>query len=75
MHLLPFHLQVGWEMQVSGVSATKSKLRCTIDVRNPLWVRFIGLFNAANYWIHRHLIEETQSFARDVTRKGLEYIA
>ncbi len=37
MHLLPFHLQVGWEMQVSSVSATESRLRCTIDVRNPLW--------------------------------------
>ena len=72
MHLLPFHLQVGWEMQVSGVSATESKLRCTIDVRNPLWVRFVGLFNGTNYWIRQHLIEETHGFARDLTRKGLQ---
>ncbi len=71
MHLVPFHLQVGWEMQVSSVSADESRLRCTIDVRNPLWVRFIGFFNATNYWIRRHLIEETQGFARDLTCKGL----
>ena len=70
MHLLPFHLKVGWEMQVSSVSANESKLSCTIDVRNPLWVRFIGFFNATNYWIRRHLIEETQGFARDLSRKG-----
>ncbi len=71
MHLVPFHLQVGWEMQVSSVSADESRLRCTIDVRNPLWVRFIGFFNATNYWVRRHLIEETQGFARDLTCKGL----
>ncbi len=70
MHLLPFHLQVGWEMQISSVSARESKLRCTIDVRNPMWVRFAGLFNATNYWIRRHLIEETEGFARDLERKG-----
>ena len=70
MHLLPFHLQVSWEMQVSSVSASESNLRCTIDVRNPLWVRFIGWFNATNYWIRQHLIEETQGFARDLTCKG-----
>ncbi len=75
MHLVPFHLQVGWEMQVSSVSAIESRLRCTIDVRNPLWVRFIGLFNATNYWIRQHLIEETQGFARDLTRKGSQSVA
>ncbi len=75
MHLVPFHLRVGWEMQVTGVSAQESRLRCTIDVRNPLWVRFIGLFNATNYWIRQHLIEETQGFARDLARKSLERAA
>ncbi len=70
MHLLPFHLKVGWEMQVTAVSATESKLRCTIDVRNPLWVRFAGLFNATNYWIRQHLIEETLGFARDLAHKA-----
>lgn len=75
MHLLPFHLQVAWEMQVSGVSPNESRLRCTIDVRNPLWVRFIGLFNATNYWIRQHLIEETKGFARDLTRKGSQSVA
>lgn len=75
MHLLPFHLQVGWEMQVSSVSAELSQLRCTIDVRNLLWVRCIGLFNATNYWIREHLMEETKGSAHDLTRKGLERAA
>ena len=75
MHLLPFHLQVGWEMQVFRVSANELRLRCTIDVRNPLWVRFVGFFNATNYWIRQHLIEETQGFARDLSRKGSHNVA
>ncbi len=75
MHLLPFHLQVGWEMQIASISANESKLRCTIDVRNPVWVRFVGFFNATNYWIRQHLIEETQGFARDLTRKGPHHVA
>ena len=72
MHVWPFHLRVFWEMQVTSVSATEACLRCTIDVKNPLWVGFLGLFNASNYWIRQHLIEETRGFARDLTRKGLD---
>lgn len=70
MHLIPFDLQVLWEMQVSETLAQESTLRCTIDVRNPLWVRIVGFFNASNYWIPRHLIEETRGFAQDLTRKA-----
>ena len=70
MHIIPFTLKVGWEMTVLSTSPTGSKLRCTIDVRNPFWIRFVGFFNATNYWVKRHLIEETHGFALDITRKG-----
>ena len=69
MHLVPFQLEVGWEMQVFSISTDQSMLRCTIDVQNPLWIQFIGVFNATNFWICRHLIEETQGFARDLALK------
>ena len=72
-YLIPFSLTVGWEMEVTAVSATESKLRCIIDVRNPVWVRFVGLFNASNRWIRQHLVEETLGFAHDLTRKGQQY--
>ncbi len=49
MHLVPFHLKVGWEMQVFSVTPDASMLRCTINVQNPARVRFVGLFNASNY--------------------------
>ena len=70
MHVLPFHLKVGWEMEVLDGSKHGCKLRCTIDVRNPLWIRLVGLLNATNYWVGRHLVEETHGFARDIERKG-----
>ena len=70
MHVVPFQLGVGWEMKVSRGSPGEATLRCTIDVRNPLWVRVVGALNASNVWIRRHLIEETHGFARDITAKG-----
>ena len=62
-------------MQVPNVSAKESRLHCTIDVRNPLWVRFVGLLNATSYRIRQHLIEETQGFARDLATKGAHHVA
>ncbi len=66
MHLVPFRLTVRWEMQVFRISPESSRLCCTIDVRNPAWVRFAGIFNASNFWIRRHLVEETHGFARSI---------
>ena len=70
LHLVPFCLNVRWEMRVVSISPESSKLWCSIDVRNPGWVRLAGIFVGANHWIRKHLIEETYGFARDLTRKG-----
>ena len=69
LRLLPFKLAVTWDMQATAVSENTSSLRCTIEVSYPLWVRVAGLFNASSYWVHRHLIEETEGFARDIIAK------
>ena len=70
MHIIPFHLQVTWEMRVTSISPEESLLQCAIEVKNLAWVRLVGLFNATNYWIRKHLIEETHGFANDLTRKS-----
>ena len=57
-------------MQVTAVPRQNRKCAATIDVRNPAWVRFVGLFNGSNHWVRQHLVEETLGFARDLTRKG-----
>ena len=58
-----------WELQATALDEETSSLRCTIEVEYPLWVRIAGFFNAANYFVHRHLIEETGGFARDLAAK------
>ena len=70
MHLVPFHLSVTWEMQVFSVTPDASIFLFTIDFRYIYCVLFVGLFNASNYWIRRHLIEETHGFARNLATKG-----
>ena len=69
MHVIPFQLSVSWDMEVSSISPDVSRLRCTIDVRTPWWVRIVGFFNATNFWIKRHLVEETGGFTRDLAAK------
>ena len=69
LHVLPFGMSVSWEMQVSGTSEDTSSLRCTIGYEAPLWVRFLGWFNRSNHFLHRHMVEETEAFARDIAAK------
>ncbi|MGI4757945.1 MAG: hypothetical protein ACRYGF_13980 [Janthinobacterium lividum] len=52
------------------MSEDKTRFRCTVEVRNPLWARLGGVFIGANHWIKKHLVEETYGFARDIESKG-----
>ncbi len=69
MHVFPFYVRVVWEMACTPVSASESMLSCSLDVQIPLWPRFLGLFIGSNHWIRKHLIEETNGFARDLASK------
>ncbi len=69
LHVVPFGMSVRWEMQVTGTSDDASSLRCTIGYEAPLWVRFLGWFNGSNHFLHRHMVEETAAFARDIAAK------
>ena len=69
MHVLPFHVRVVWEMICTPISESESMLSCTLDVQIPLWARFLGIFIGSNHWIRKHLIEETNGFARDLVFK------
>ena len=69
LRLLPFKMSVTWDMQATALTDATSSLRCTISVEYPLWVKVAGFFNAATHFVHRHLIEETGGFARDLAAK------
>ncbi len=70
LHLVPFHPWVRWEMEAFPLSETESRFRCTVEVRLSYLVRMGGFFIGANHSIHRHLVEETYGFARDIEKKG-----
>ena len=69
MHLVPVEIGVIWDMQVLSEGPETSRFRCTIDVAMPPAIRVLGLFNGTGFFVKRHLIEETEGFARDIARK------
>ena len=69
MHVVPVKIGVVWDMQVLPDGPETSRFRCTIDVAMPLAVRVLGLFNGTGFFVKRHLVEETEGFARDIARK------
>ena len=69
MHVAPVRVGVVWDMQLFPEGPGTSRFRCTIDVAMPAAVRVLGLFNGTGFFVHRHLIEETRGFARDIARK------
>jgi hypothetical protein len=69
MHTVAVDMGVIWEMQISPGSVDTSRFRCTIDVDMPAPIRVLGLFNGTAFFVHGHLIEETDGFARDIARQ------
>ena len=67
--IVPFKMEVTWDMQMLAESADSSRLKCSLTVETPLWVKAAGWFIASNYLVKRHLIGETKGFARDITAK------
>lgn len=67
--VIPFKMEVTWDMQVLAESAGSSRLRCSLTVKMPLWVKVAGWFIASHYLLKRHLIGETKGFARDIASK------
>lgn len=67
--VVPFKMEVTWDMQIAEETADSSRLRCSLSVTLPLWVKVAGWFIASNYLLKRHLIGETKGFARDLTSK------
>ena len=71
MHVAPVKVGVVWDMQVMPDGPSTSRFRCEIDVAMPLAVRLLGLTTGTPLFVRRHLVEETNGFARDIARKHL----
>ena len=67
--VIPFKMEVIWDMQMLANSDDCSRLRCSLAVTMPFWVKIAGWFIVSNYLLKRHLIGETKGFARDIMAK------
>ena len=67
----PATVGVPWIVEVKAIDDQRSRLTCTIGADFPnLGVRLGAWFNGfGGYFLHRHLIEESKHFARDIERK------
>jgi len=70
LHTVPFKMKVHWDMQLLSGSDGVASLQCTIGFDAPGWVTAAGVFNRSNHFVHRHLIEETGGFSRDIAAKS-----
>ncbi len=70
MHLIPLRVQVRWEIEAIAIGRDFSKLRCTVEVHQPIWLNVLGFFIGLRFWLRRHLVEENFGFADDLLRKG-----
>ena len=75
LRVIPFKMEVTWDMQLVEEAASSCRLRCSLTVKMPLWVSVAGWFIASKYLLKRHLVGETKAFARDITAKleGVNY--
>ena len=69
LRAVPFTMKVWWDMAIEPGPSGNAHLSCRIGFDAPAWVTIAGTFVRNNHQVHRHLIEETGGFARDLERK------
>ena len=69
LRAVPFTMKVWWDMAIKPGPKNEASLNCRIGFDAPAWVTAAGTLVRNNHQVHRHLIEETAGFARDLDRK------
>lgn len=69
VHLVPFNMNVWWDMTIVPAFESTSELHCSIGFDAPRWVTAAGAVVGNNHFVRKHLIEETKNFAKDITTK------
>jgi len=68
-HLMPVAAGVRWTLQVTPVAATTADFACTVEVHLPAVLGVLGRLSFLGHFLGRHVVEEAQGFATDITRK------
>jgi hypothetical protein len=70
-HLVPVAAGVRWTLKVKPTSATTSDFACTVQVDLPPVLALLGRLSLLGHFLGRHVDEEAQGFAADITRKHI----
>jgi hypothetical protein len=68
-HLVPVAAGVRWTLEVTPDTATTSDFACTVQVDLPPVLALLGRLSLLGHFLGRHVSEEVQGFAADLTRK------
>lgn len=67
MHLFPLTVKVRWAMHIQSLTTTTGSLTCEIGVYfSNAVIALAATLMGLNFFLHRHLIEETTGFARNL---------
>ena len=69
LHLIPVVASVRWTLTLTPKTASSSELTCTVHVDLHRALRVLAGLMAAGMFLGRHVNEETEGFAVDITRK------
>jgi hypothetical protein len=70
LHLVPVTAAVRWWLATTPTTDGTCELTCTVEVRLHPVLQALGRLMALGTFLRRHVEEETQLFAADVTRKS-----
>ena len=68
-HLVPVAAGVRWTLEVTPKDAEASEFACTVQVRLPPVLGLLARLSFLDHFLARHVNEEAQGFAADITRK------
>jgi hypothetical protein len=68
-HVIPVRFQVRWTLTATPGPDETTTFSCAVEVTMSPLIRFAARLIATAFFLRRHVDEETQGFAADITRK------
>jgi hypothetical protein len=68
-HLFPTPVWVRWTMTAEARTADTTTFTCIVEAKMPPALRLPAKLTGLEYFVRKHLDEETLGFAADITRK------
>jgi hypothetical protein len=69
MHVIPVSMEVRWTMSVTPRTADTSTFLCSVEVVPPAWLRSLMGVIGIRRAVRKHVEQETEAYAADLSRK------